>query len=145
MGRLMAIDFGTKRTGIAVSDTLQIIANGLTTVRTHLFFEFLAEYLQIEKIDKIIIGKPKTLSNEDSDSVKYLMPFVKKLQKAYPEIAIEFIDERFSSVIAHKAILDSGIKKKKRQNKSLVDEISATILLQDYMEGIRFQNNINTI
>ena len=145
MGRLMALDFGTKRTGIAVSDNLHLIANGLTTVRTHLYLEFLEEYLKKEVIDKLIIGKPKTLNNEDSESVKHLLPFVKRIELKYPDLPIIFVDERFTSVLAQKAILESGVSKKKRQDKALVDEISATIILQDYMESVRLQDNRNNI
>ena len=145
MGRLMALDFGTKRTGIAVSDNLHLIANGLMTVRTHLFLEFLEEYLKTQVVDKLIVGKPKTLNNEDSESVKHLIPFVKKIEAKYPELSIVFVDERFTSVLANRAIIESGIGKKKRRDKSLVDEISATIILQDYMEGLRLQDSFNKI
>lgn len=141
----MSIDFGTKRTGVAVSDNLQLIANGLTTVRTHLFLEFFEEYLKTETVDKLIVGKPKTLNNEDSESVKHLIPFIKKIESKYPNLQICYVDERFTSVIAQKAILESGINKKKRQDKSLVDEISATIILQDYMESLRFQDSLGKI
>lgn len=140
MGRILAIDYGTKRTGIAVSDSLKIIANGLTTVPTHTLFDFLKNYLEAESVECIVIGLPKTMKNEYSDSMTHIRPFEKKLRNLYPNMQIEFYDERFTSALAHKAMLDGGLKKKARQNKALVDEISATILLQDYMESLRLQN-----
>lgn len=140
MGRLLAIDYGTKRTGIAVSDTLKIIANGLTTIPTHKLFDFLKEYFEKEEVDCVIIGLPKKMNNEDSENMQHIRPFAKKLQTIYPELKIEFYDERFTSTLAHRAMLDGGLKKKDRQNKALVDEISATIILQDYMESMKLQN-----
>lgn len=140
MGRILAIDYGTKRTGIAVSDSLKIIANGLTTVPTHTLFEFLKNYLEAESVECIVIGLPKTMKNEYSDSMTHIRPFEKKLRNLYPNMRIEFYDERFTSALAHQAMIDGGLKKKARQNKALVDEISATILLQDYMESLRLQN-----
>lgn len=140
MGRLLAIDYGTKRTGLAVSDTLKIIANGLTTIPTHTLLDYLQTYMQNEPIDKIIIGLPKQMNNEYSDNMKYIRTFVSKLEKQNPDIPIEYYDERFTSTLAHKAMLEGGLKKKDRQNKALVDEISATIILQDYMESLRMQN-----
>ncbi|NDV68750.1 Holliday junction resolvase RuvX [Dysgonomonas sp. 25] len=139
MGRLLAIDYGTKRTGIAVSDPLKIIANGLTTVPTHTLFDFLKTYLAKENVECIVVGMPKQMNNEDSESMKHIRPFVKKLKALYPDITIEQYDERFTSVIAQQAIIDSGLKKKDRQNKALVDEVSATIILQSYMESLRFK------
>ncbi|MDR1707324.1 Holliday junction resolvase RuvX [Dysgonomonas sp.] len=140
MGRFLALDYGTKRTGIAVSDTLKIIANGLTTVPTHTLLEFLKSYLAKEDVECIIVGLPKQMNNEYSDNMKHIRPFVKKLQATYPNIRIEYYDERFTSALAHKTIIDAGLKKTNRQNKALVDEISATIILQDYMESLRLQN-----
>lgn len=142
MGRLLAIDYGTKRTGIAVSDTLKIIANGLTTVPTHTLFDFLKSYLEKEDVECIVVGLPKQMNNEYSDSMKHIQPFVKKLKAAYPNLKIEYYDERFTSVIAQRAMIDGGLKKKDRQNKALVDEISAVIILQSYMESLRLQNGI---
>lgn len=141
MGRLLAIDYGTKRTGIAVSDQLKIIASGLTTVPTHTLFEFLADYFMKEDVAKVIIGLPKQTNNEISDSMKYIESFVKKFKKQFVTIPIEYYDERFTSVIANQTIRDSGLKKKDRQNKALVDKISATIILRDYMESLIYQNN----
>lgn len=140
MGRYLALDYGTKRTGIAVSDTLKIIANGLTTVPTHTLLDYLKIYLQKEDVERIIVGLPKQMNNEYSENMKHIRPFVKKLQSLYPDMQIEYYDERFTSALAHKTMLDAGLKKTDRQNKSLVDEISATIILQGYMESLRLQS-----
>lgn len=140
MGRYLALDYGTKRTGIAVSDTLKIIANGLTTVPTHTLLDYLKTYLQKEDVERIIVGLPKQMNNEYSENMKHIRPFVKKLQSIYPDMQIEYYDERFTSALAHKTMLDAGLKKTDRQNKSLVDEISATIILQGYMESLRLQS-----
>ena len=137
MGRLLAIDYGRKRTGIAVTDPLQIIANGLTTVPTHELFDFLMNYVKREAVERIVIGLPKQMNNQPSESMQYITPFVNRLRKALPDMPIEFVDERFTSVLAHQAMLDGGLKKKDRQNKALVDEISATIKLQSYLESKR--------
>lgn len=137
MSRIVAIDYGRKRTGIAVSDPLQIIANGLTTVPTHELFDFLMNYVKREAVERIVIGLPKQMNNQPSESMQYITPFVNRLRKALPDMPIEFVDERFTSVLAHQAMLDSGLKKKDRQNKALVDEISATIILQSYLESKR--------
>lgn len=139
MGRLLAIDYGTRRTGIAVSDPLKIIANGLTTVRSHLLFDFLKDYFEKESIELIVIGQPKTLQNKDSENMKNVQAFINRFQKLYPNIPYVLIDERFTSAMAKQAMIDSGLKKKARQNKELVDEISATIILQTYMESLRFK------
>ncbi|NDV78179.1 Holliday junction resolvase RuvX [Dysgonomonas sp. 511] len=140
MGRLLAIDYGTKRTGLAVSDILKIIANGLTTVPTHTLFDYLKAYLEKEDVECIIVGLPKQMNNQDSESMRHIRPFVKKLKILYPDIPVKMYDERFTSSLAQKAIIDAGLKKKDRQNKSLVDEVSATIILQSYMESLRLQN-----
>ena len=137
MGRILAIDYGRKRTGIAVTDPMQIIANGLTTVRTHELMTFLLEYIEKEKVEKIIIGLPKQMDNSPSESMKYIDPFVRSLKKKLPNMPIEFVDERFTSVLAQRTILEAGLKKKDRQNKALVDEGSATIILQTYLENQR--------
>ncbi|SBV96232.1 Holliday junction resolvase RuvX [uncultured Dysgonomonas sp.] len=140
MGRFLALDYGTKRTGIAVSDTLKIIANGLTTVPTHTLFDYLKTYLEREDVERIIVGLPKQMNNEYSENMKHIRPFVKKLQNLYPDIPVEMYDERFTSALAQKTMIDAGLKKKDRQNKALVDEISAVIILQSYMESLRLQN-----
>jgi len=137
MGRIIAIDFGRKRTGIAVTDTLQLISNGLTTVKTADLLNFLKDYIAREKVDRIIVGLPKQMNNAPSESMRYIEPFVNKLKKEIVDIPVEYYDERFTSVLAHRAMLDGGLKKKKRQEKALVDEISATIILQSYMETIK--------
>lgn len=137
MGRILALDYGRKRTGVAVSDPLQIIANGLTTVSSHELLDFLQNYTSKEQVELIVIGLPKQMSGEKSESMNYIEPFVRALKKRLPDMPVQFVDERFTSVLAHKAMLDGGLKKKDRQNKALVDEISATIILQSYLESRR--------
>ena len=137
MGRLLARDYGKKRTGIAVTDTLQLIANGLTTVPTHELLAFILDYVSKEPVERILVGLPKQMNNEASENMKRIEPFVRSLQKKLPDVPVEYVDERFTSVLAHRAMLDAGLKKKDRQNKALVDEISATIILQSYMENRR--------
>lgn len=137
MGRILALDYGRKRTGVAVTDVLQIIANGLTTVPSHTLPDFLVQYVAKEKVDLIVIGLPKQMNNEASESMAYITPFVNRLKKILPDMPIEFVDERFTSVLAHRTMLEAGLKKKDRQSKELVDEISATIILQTYMESRR--------
>ena len=139
MSRLLSIDYGKKRTGIAVSDPLQIIANGLTTVETSKLFEFLEDYLKKEEVESIIVGLPKQLNGQPSENMKRIEPFVNRLKKLYPNINIEYFDERFTSKLAHQAMIDGGLKKQDRKNKELVDEISATIILQGYMESRRLR------
>jgi putative Holliday junction resolvase len=139
MSRLLSIDYGKKRTGIAVSDPLQIIANGLTTVETSKLFEFLEDYLKKEEVESIIVGLPKQMSGQPSENMKRIEPFVNRLKKLYPNINIEYFDERFTSKLAHQAMIDGGLKKQDRRNKELVDEISATIILQGYMESRRLR------
>ena len=140
MGRILAIDYGKKRTGIAVTDVLQIIAGGLTTVATGQLLSFLVDYVAKEPVERFIIGKPKQLNNEDSENMSRIKPFVQTLQAKFPHIPIEFVDERFTSVMAHQAMIDGGLGKKARQNKALVDEISATIILQSYLESKKFMH-----
>lgn len=139
MSRLLSIDYGKKRTGIAVSDPLQIIANGLTTVETSRLFDFLADYLKKEEVSCIVVGLPRQMNNEPSENMKRIEPFVNRLRKLYPHIPVEYFDERFSSKMAQQTMIDGGVKKKGRQNKALVDEISATIILQGYMESKRMR------
>lgn len=139
MGRILAIDYGRKRVGIAVTDPLKIIANGLTTVKSCDLLKFLSDYLTKEIVELIVVGLPKTMNNEESDSMQYIKPFVEKLKKQHPNVPVEMYDERFTSVLAHKAMLEGGLKKKERQNKALVDEISATIILQSFMESNRIK------
>ena len=138
MSRIVAIDYGRKRTGIAVSDTLQLIANGLTTVPTHELRKFSGAHVPKEPVDTINIGLTKQMNNEASENMKNIEPFVRSLKKRFPELPVEYVDERFTSVLAHRTMLEAGLKKKDRQNKALVDEISATIILQTYLESKRF-------
>ena len=133
MARILAIDFGKKRTGIAVTDALQIIASGLRTVNTIDLLSFLKEYTSKEKVELIIIGQPKQMDNSDSESEVLMLPFIKKIEKLFPQIPVKRIDERFTSKMAFQTMIDSGIKKKQRRNKAIVDEISATIILQSYL------------
>lgn len=133
MGRILAIDFGKVRTGIAVTDELQIIASGLTTVATEQLIPFLKDYASREPIDLFLVGKPKQMDNSDSESEALIIPFLKKLSETLPHIPIERVDERFTSKMAVKTMIDSGLKKKQRRNKGLIDEISATIILQSYL------------
>jgi len=141
LGRILAIDFGRKRTGIAVTDSLQLIANGLQTVPTHDLLSFLKQYVTKEKVDAFVIGMPKTLQNEASESQKYLKPFLGNLKKEFPEMKVYEIDERFTSSMALQTMIDGGMKKKDRQVKGTVDTISATIILQSYLE----QKNNNVL
>lgn len=133
MARILAFDYGLKRTGIAVTDDLQIIASGLTTVETPKLFSFLTDYLSSEKVELFVVGLPKQMDNTPSESEKLILPFIEKLQKKFPHISIVRIDERFSSKMAFQAMIDGGAKKKQRKNKALIDEISATIILQSYL------------
>ena len=134
MTRLLALDYGTKRVGIAVTDELQMIASGLCTVRTHDCMDFLIEYLSKESVSTIVMGIPKDLRNQNTDATPYVKGFVKQIRKQFPEMKVELIDERFTSKIAFQSMIDSGLKKKARQDKALVDEVSATLILQSYME-----------
>ncbi len=142
MGRIMAIDYGTKRVGIAVTDSLQIIANGLTTVHSSELIEFLKKYIAKEEVDCIVVGKPKHLNNTPSDADRFIEPFVVHLKRTFPKIKVDRIDERFTSKMAFQTMIDGGLGKKARQNKELVDEISATIILQSYMQAKEFNNNL---
>jgi putative Holliday junction resolvase len=134
LGRILALDYGRKRTGIAVTDPLQMIANGLQTVPTHELLAFLKQYVSKEKVDAFVIGMPKTLKNEASESQKYLKPFLGTLKKDFPEMKVYEIDERFTSSMALQTMIDGGMKKKDRQVKGTVDTISATIILQSFLE-----------
>lgn len=135
MARLLSIDYGKKRTGLAVTDSLQIIAGGLATVSTSELFAFLQDYVRRETVERIVIGEPRQADGSPSENLERVKQFVNRWKRALPDIPIEFYDERFTSVLAHRAMLDGGLRKKARQNKALVDEISATILLQDYMRA----------
>lgn len=139
MGRILAIDYGRKRTGVAVTDTLQMIANGLETVPSGELVKYITDYISREPVDLIVVGQPKQMNNEPSENMKYVEAFVTHLKRTIPNIPVEYYDERFTSVLAHKAMLDGGLKKKKRQDKGLVDEISAVIILQSYLENKKYQ------
>ena len=135
MARILSIDYGKKRTGLAVTDPLQLIAGGLATVSTHELFDYLAGYVQREQVERIVIGEPRHPNGQPSENMARVEQFVNRWRKAMPQIPIEYYDERFTSVLAHQAMLEGGLRKKARQDKALVDEISATIILQDYMRS----------
>lgn len=135
--RILSIDYGKKRTGIAVTDPLQIIAGGLATVSTSELYDFLVGYIGREPVERIVIGEPRQADGTPSENFARVEQFVNRWRKSQPSIPIEFYDERFTSVLAHRAMIDGGLRKKARQNKALVDEISATILLQDFLESKR--------
>jgi putative Holliday junction resolvase len=136
LGRVIAIDFGQKRTGIAVTDELQMIANPLTTVHSKDVLTFLTDYFIKENVECIVVGEPKQMNNTNSESTKFIEPFVKLLLKTFPEIPVKRIDERFTSKMAFQTMIDAGLGKKDRTNKELVDKISATIILQSYLESL---------
>ena len=138
MARILSIDFGRKRTGLAVTDPLQIIAGGLATVATSELFEWLQAYIAREPVERIVIGEPRQPNGEPSENLARVQQFVNRWRKAVPNIPIEYYDERFTSVLAHQTMIDGGLRKKARQNKGLVDEISATIILEDYMRSRKF-------
>lgn len=133
MARILAIDYGLKRTGIAVTDELQIIASGLTTVATNSLLKFLKDYITKENVELFLVGEPKQMDNSASESEALILPFIQKLEKLIPNIPIVRVDERFTSKMAFQTMIDSGLKKKQRKNKALVDEISATLILQSYL------------
>ena len=133
LGRILALDYGVKRTGIAVTDELRLIASGLTTVPTQDLISFLKTYLESEKVDVFVVGEPKQMNNAPSESEPYIQAFLVALSKHFPEMPLERQDERFTSKMAFQSMLDSGLKKKKRRDKALVDEISATLILQSYL------------
>lgn len=133
MARILAIDYGQKRTGLAVTDNLQMIANGLTTIDTKDLEAFVIDYISKEDVCTIVMGKPTQMNGEDSENMRRIEPFFNRLKKLFPDKEVVYYDERFTSVLAHQAMLSSGIGKKARKNKALVDQISATIILQDYM------------
>lgn len=138
MARIVSIDYGRKRTGLAVTDPLQIIAGGLATVATSELFEWLQAYIAREPVERIVIGEPRQPNGEPSENLDRVQQFVNRWRKAVPNIPIDYYDERFTSVLAHQVMIDGGLHKKARQNKGLVDEISATIILEDYMRSRKF-------
>lgn len=133
MPRILSIDYGIKRAGIAVTDEMQIIASGLTTVSSENLITFLKDYFSKEKVEKVIIGEPKQMDGTPSESAAIIEKFIKTFTMTFPEMPLDRVDERFTSKMAFQTMIDSGLKKKQRQNKSLIDEIAATIMLQDYM------------
>ena len=136
MGRIMAIDYGTRRTGIAVSDPLRIIAGALTTVETKQLEKFLADYFSKNDVDTIVLGKPVRMNGSPSDTMRYIEPLAARLRRSYPDKEVVLYDERFTSVLAHRAMIDSGMGRMARRDKAVVDRISAAIILQSYMESI---------
>jgi putative Holliday junction resolvase len=139
MGRIIAIDYGTKRTGLAVTDPLRIIANALETVETKQLEKYLADYFSKNDVDVIVLGKPSQMNGQPSETMRYIEPLAGRLRHAYPDKQVVLYDERFTSVMAHRTILESGIGKMARRDKALVDRISATIILQSYMESLQMQ------
>ncbi len=134
VGRILAIDYGRKKSGLAVTDPLQIVANGLETVPSHTLIDYLEKYMASEDVELIVLGYPKQINGQDSESMKYIKPFFNRLRNKFPNMNVVWVDERFTSKIAFQAMIDGGLKKKARQDKSLVDKISATIILQTYLE-----------
>ena len=141
MARVLSVDYGKKRTGLAVTDPLQIIANGLATVSTSQLFDWMTDYVAREQVELIVIGKPMQPNGQPSENMARVEQFVKRWRRAQPSIPIEYVDERFTSVLAHQAMIDGGLRKKARQDKALVDEISATIILQSYLQAKRLRNH----
>ncbi len=135
MGRILGIDYGRKRSGVAVTDTLKIIAGNLATVPTHTLMAFIKDYIAREPVERIVIGLPTQLNGEPSESMKYIEPFVNQLRKELPDMPIVMYDERFTSTIAHQAMIDGGMKKSNRRDKARVDAIAATIILNDYLQS----------
>ncbi len=135
MARILGIDYGRKRTGVAVTDSLQIVAGALATVPTHTLLRFLAEYVAREPVERIVVGLPTQLNGQPSESMRYITPFLDRLRKSFPQIPVTLYDERFTSTLAHQAMLDGGMKKKDRQQKDKVDSIAATIILNDYLQS----------
>ncbi len=135
MGRILGIDYGRKRTGVAVTDPLKIVAGNLATVPTHTLMQFIKDYIGREPVERIVIGQPTQLNGEPSESMKYITPFVNRLRKELPDMPVVMYDERFTSTIAHQAMIDGGMKKSDRRDKARVDAIAATIILNDYLQS----------
>jgi len=138
MGRILSIDYGNKRVGLAVTDPLKIIATRLTTVSTNEIWGYLADYFAREEVELVLVGYPRQLNNEPSEAIRYINPFLKKFQQIYKEMPLRLMDERFSSKMAFQAMIDAGVKKMDRQNKATIDGVSATIILQSYLEEKKF-------
>ena len=137
MGRILAIDYGRKRTGLAVTDALRITANPLLTIETKNLLDWLASYFASEQVDEVVIGHPTQMNGEESESMNYIRPFIGVFKKQFPDKPITMFDERFTSVLAHRAMIDGGMKKKDRQNKAVVDKIAACIILEGYIDSLR--------
>lgn len=142
MSRILGIDYGRKRSGVAVTDPLQIVASALGTVPTHTLLQFVTAYVAREQVERIVIGQPTQLNGAPSESMRYITPFVAQLRKALPDMPVEFYDERFTSTIAHQAMIDGGMKKSDRRDKSRVDSMAATIILNDYLSSMQHSQNI---
>jgi len=140
MGRILGIDYGRKRTGVAVTDPLQIVAGNLATVPTHQLMQFIQDYMQREPVERIVVGLPTQLNGQPSATMSLITPFVKRLQQAVPDVPVTLYDERFTSTLAHRAMLDGGMKKSDRRDKSRVDAIAATIILNDYLQSNEHNN-----
>ena len=138
MGRILSIDYGNKRVGLAVTDPLKIIATRLTTVAANDIWVFLADYFAREEVELVLVGYPKQMNNEPSEAIRYINPFLKKFQQIYKEMPLQLMDERFTSKMAFQTMIDAGVKKKDRQNKETIDGVSATIILQSYLEGLKY-------
>lgn len=145
MGRILGIDYGNKRIGLAVTDPLQMFASPLITIAPAEFEKYIDEYLRTEKIEAFVLGYPRQLNNQPSESVKYIDPFIKKLKKKYPDITIHCVDERFTSQMALRSMIDGGVKKGNRQDKSMIDRISASIILQSWLDSRSNMKSINKI
>jgi putative Holliday junction resolvase len=139
VGRILAIDYGKKRVGLAVTDPLKIIANKLGTVSAHDIWDFLKDYFQKEQVECVVVGYPRQMNNKPSDSVLYVDPFLNRFRKLYPEMPLELVDERFTSKLAFQTMIDAGLRKKARQNKETIDAVSATIILQSYMQQQKYK------
>ena len=137
MGRILAIDFGRKRTGLAVTDALRITANPLVTIPTHTLEAWLTDYFAHEQVDEVVIGHPRQMNGEDSESMQYIQPFMNRFRKVFPKMPLKEYDERFTSVIAHQSMIAGGMKKSQRQDKSVVDKLAACIILEGYLDSIR--------
>ncbi|MFP4557423.1 MAG: Holliday junction resolvase RuvX [Bacteroidales bacterium] len=141
MGRIVALDVGRKRTGVAATDPLKMIANSIDTISTGMIFDFLKEYTSKEEVELFVVGMPKKMNNQPSEAVKYVQPVINRLKKLYPNTPIVLEDERFTSKIAFQTMIDGGVKKMNRRNKAMVDGISATIILQSYLESLNFKKS----
>ncbi|MDE7426682.1 MAG: Holliday junction resolvase RuvX [Muribaculaceae bacterium] len=145
MGRLLSIDFGRKRCGIAVTDSLRIVANGLTTVATNDLIAYIKQYMEATEVSAVIVGHPTTMKGEDSESMRYLTPVINRLRKEINPCPVIFFDERFTSVLAHRAMIDGGMKKMARRDKAIVDEISAAIILNDFLQSREYSTWQNSM